>query len=302
MDGYTLGLLKDTCNYYKQNQPTPVTWEVYRVGDINTFVFDPELCEIVKGSGIAVSSSEQIEVIRIIFNIRFRMYNVYIQYMRHIHGKLIKLNNWYCSGKNLRFIRSHIRIVKQSNKIALQCYCDIVHLFNNNVEQVLSSRIKKKILNLEKTLLNILCILGKNLKESLSYRYAVPGWDIGILDGVTVNIDNIYATYFVHRSLRYIIPTTDITVFEFLFMDLNLTHLPILNHEELMVEEFKELEHLIRGRCKKLKEIYDTHLILNEKHSNFPEDCTNHILKYCQENYTLQPSGTRFDVVMWIKF
>jgi len=84
-------------------------------------------------------------------------------------------------------------------------------------------------------------------------------------------------------AMEWILPNTDISVFEFLIMDLNLIHLPILNHEELMVEEFKELEHLIRGRCKKLKEIYDTHLIFNEKRSNFPEDCTNHILKYCQE-------------------
>jgi len=59
----------------------------------------------------------------------------------------------------------------------------------------------------------------------------------------------------VYLSKDYIIPNTDITVFEFMFMDLNKTHLPILNYEELMVERFKTLEHIIRDRCKKLNDI-----------------------------------------------
>ena len=295
MDNFTLKLINDAYDYYKQNQPTPVEWENYRAGDINTFVFDPELDKIFKS--LCISSPELIEeVISIIFDVRVDMYAYYREYLEYIACKLDQINNWWRLGKNLRVIRSHIRIVKQSNKTALQCYRNVLREFNN----ILGSN-TGEFLGIEKSLRNIYSIFRGKLINVLLYRYFVPGWDIGILDGVITDIDNC-ATHFVHRSLRYIIPTTDITVFEFLFMDLNLTHLPILNHEELMVEEFKELEHLIRGRCKKLKEIYDTHLILNEKHSNFPEDCTNHILKYCQENYTLQPSGTRFDVVMWIKF
>jgi len=83
-------------------------------------------------------------------------------------------------------------------------------------------------------------------------------------------------------TMECIIPDTDISVFEFLFLNLTMIHLPILNHEELMVEKCNKIEHLIRGRCKKLKEVYEIHLIFNEKCPNFPEDCTNHILKYCE--------------------
>jgi len=84
-------------------------------------------------------------------------------------------------------------------------------------------------------------------------------------------------------AMEYVIPGTGNSVFEFLIMDLNLTHLPILNHEELMVEKFKKLDHLIRDRCKKLNEIYDIHLMFKKVNSNFPEDCTNHVF-HCKNN------------------
>jgi len=48
------------------------------------------------------------------------------------------------------------------------------------------------------------------------------------------------STYIVHKLVSYIIP--NISIFEFLFVDLNLTHFPILNREELMVKKFRELE------------------------------------------------------------
>jgi len=87
------------------------------------------------------------------------------------------------------------------------------------------------------------------------------------------------------ESMEFIIPNTDITIFEFLFMDLNLTHLPILNHEELMVEKFDNLKHLIIDRCKKLNEIYNIHLVFNEVRPGFLEECTNNILKFIPKIY-----------------
>ena len=97
-------------------------------------------------------------------------------------------------------------------------------------------------------------------------------------------------TYDICTCREFIIPDTNISVFEFLFMDLNLTHLPILNHEELMIEEFKTLERLIIDKCNKLYGIYEIHLIFNKKRSNFPEDCTNYILEYCPRSYELEPA------------
>jgi len=276
MDGYTMKLIKDARDHYEQNKPTPPL--IKDPPRINTCGFDPELDKIVKGQWILVNSSELIEnVIGDILAVRYTMYKEYEYYIEYMFDKLTKPDKWYL-GKNLRVIWSHIRIIKQCNKIALRCYRNAVHEFNSVVERVL---LRKKIDR--KPLWNNMPYVN-NLKKILHVR-TLPDWDNGILCDIIVDTDNFSVTHFLHRSLRHIIPITDITIFEFLIMDLNLIHLPILNHEELMVEEFKELEHLIRGRCKKLKEIYDTHLIFNEKYPNFPEDCTNHILKYCQENY-----------------
>ena len=279
MDNYSLKLINDACNYYEQNQPTPVKWKDYRVDGINVFVFDLELYKIIE----LISSSEK--VIRVIFRKRRFMYQIYSIYTKYI---LYKLNRHKIMHDSIQ--RTHFRVIKQCIKIAIQCYRNVVHEFNSTVEKLLNSddqanEFNNILNNLEKSLGDVVNRFQENIKKMMFRYYVIPGCYFGILDGVIADINS--PTHYISRSLQHIIPMTDISVFEFLIMDLYLIHLPILNHEELMVENNRELEHLIRGRCKKLKEIYDTHLIFNEKYPNFPEDCTNHILKYCQENYVL---------------
>jgi len=282
MDNNIMKLINDACNYYEQNQPTPVKWKDYRVGDINTFVLDPELDKIVKGPWITVSSSELIEeVIGIIFNERFIMYDVYYNmYASFIPGKLYRLK--HSSENDWPILRSHIRMTKQYNKNIIQYYRDAVHEFNSVVKTLLDLYITTEVFYCKRVLRRMSGRFKENMKKLSTNYFMHIRWSFGLFDCI-VSINPI-----IRRALHDIILTTDITVFEFLIMDLNLTHLPILNQEELMVENNREIEGLIRGRCKKLKEIYDTHLIFNEKYPNFPEDCTNHILKYCQENYVLQ--------------
>jgi len=88
-----------------------------------------------------------------------------------------------------------------------------------------------------------------------------------------------YPRHVVFDAMEFIIPGTNISVFEFLIMNLDLNHLPILNHEELIIVKFKKLEHLIRDKCRTLDKIRTVHLAINEKCPNFPVECTNHILK-----------------------
>jgi len=260
--------------------PPPIICENHD-GKFTIKVPDPELCEIIKGPWTTVNTSDIVNrVIYIISCERWYMYNVFCTLTGHIIDNLNRC-------KEIKF-DSHIlystgKVIKLSSQIAIQYYRKEIYNFNNTVKQILNSNVVGNdlyLLVIRTIQRRIVPVFREKLYNLLVHSHNISGYSFGIASSVFVT--------FIQKALRYTIPKTNISVFEFLFMDLNLTHLPILNQEELMVEEFKELEQLIRGRCKKLKEIYDTHLIFNEKRSNFPEDCTNHILKYCQENYVLQ--------------
>ena len=193
---------------------------------------------------------------------------------------------------------SKARVMKQCSKIILYYYSVMINTITK-LRKTSTDELKKCdcgilcigviITNFKASVHDHVYHIYTDMSNQLYRKYiSADGIPFGIMH--VMSIDSAVIIHDITKSTEFIIPNSDITVFEFLFMDLNLTHLPILNQEELMVENNREIGHLIRGRCKKLKEIYDTHLIFNEKYPNFPEDCTNHILKYCQENYALQPT------------
>jgi len=198
---------------------------------------------------------------------------------------------------DLTCVRSRARVMKQCSKIVVYYYNIMINVLTKYLDEIMS--------NPE----------GHNLNFAVIYRF-LTDVNAHLYDIIGSMVTKLYCKYTTDDRMRFgpmlmlidaeelfknhdmyvcrnfIIPDTDITVFEFLFMDLNLTNLPILNHEELIVEKFKKLEHLIRDRCKKLKKMYDIHLIFNEKRFNFPEDCTNHILEYCPDEIKLSECPT----------
>jgi len=201
------------------------------------------------------------------------------------------------------YMYSVARILKLCSKTVVNHYRFMLTIIDRLQKKVIdivkANKCKCKIC--ESLLAKMICDLKYNMNShvtaiiqfmnNLLYsKYTFDGKTFGMMyvgKEMTLYIENDRAFFRdIYKCVRYIIPNTDISLFEFLFMDQDLTHIPILNHEELMVEKFKKLEHLIRDRCKKLKEIYDIHLIFNEKCPNFPfpENCTNHILKYCSDD------------------
>jgi len=254
--------------YHKQNQPIPVTIQTGLHVEGTT-------CEPGKVIGYIVDKGKYI------------LYNTYSTCTKLISDRLDMYKEpTFVANLDPHKMASHARIIKQSSKIAIQCYRDMVLKLDEENQKILISIPRDeevdKVYHLGVGyLLTVVPEVLRELRKSLFHRYTTSdGFTFGIINGVDVHLGDCKCC-FACELVNYLIPNTSITLFEFLFMDMNLTHLSILNYEELMVEKFKNIELIIRDRCKTLNKIYDTHLIFNEKRSNFPEDCTNHILKFC---------------------
>jgi len=211
---------------------------------------------------------------KIIRDGKYKLYEIYNEWSEALVGVLNGMKNAFNGKLDPKVICSRSRMIKQCSKIIREHYDNMLSMYD---EECIS---KRKLLSSPSGAYIIGYIVAytdrclekfdNDIKQSLCLRYRSSinphGFQFGIWDGIVdINDDSDHD---ICVSMRYIIPNTDITVFEFLFMDFDPTHLPILNHEELMVKKFKTLKHLIEERCVILKNITNQ----NGKDSQDTED------------------------------
>ena len=206
------------------------------------------------------------------------LYYVHLCYTRELYSKVSKYRN--SVGESWPIACSKARVMKHYHNITTSHYNWAVQTLKKTCEKWFKHT---SLVSFHRKYVNYIhdfCdVFAVNIKKMMTVPKYVTSDGIGI--GIMCVLDEPDDNHDVVHAMKCIIQDTNVSVFEFLIMDLNLTHLPILNHEKLIVERFKKLEPMVRDRCKTLNVMYKTHLIFKKVNSNFTEDCTNHILKYC---------------------
>jgi len=237
--------INEVYEYHKYNQPQILTDNFYVSGD------ELETLETL------IDTFE-----KFVYSGKCRLYNVYMTYSKRLFDKLDTYKNFTFNDKtDSQVIRSRARIIKQCSKIIREHYDNMLNIYDKECickRKMIEGASREVMLHAISSIASYgMAYIDEFMERTkllVTSRYkSSDGTSFGLLDGI-INI-NDYVPHDICVSMRYIIPNTDITVFEFLFMDFDPTHLPILNHEELMVKKFKTLKHLIEERCVILKSI-----------------------------------------------
>jgi len=242
--------VREVYDYHKTNQPPAVPRSIFScydyVHELNVNI--PELIEQITGVG------------------KYNLYKIYCKLSTMLSNKLDEyIKNRFDDKLNQQVICSRARLIKQCSEIIKNRYDYAISKCNKEFicKRKTFENGSSNVLDIIEYLLHYAdaCVVGfrNEMHLLLRCRYKSSShFPFGLLDGI--DIDNYDSENDIAASMGYIIPNTDITVFEFLFMDFDPTHLPILDHEKLMIEKFKTLEYVIKEQCMRLNTIYNDNI------------------------------------------